>query len=148
MQSFLVECFHSALHDGGEAIAPCPAPIHLHSLEVRHRDSCTPSLGPRAAKKDASVHLAANPAPLRRNIGFRAPTQHERLTLLRCIEDVRSLSTRKLCRRPCMKGGGINPAPEDAVINGLRRVCNIIGIPHSHNRAPPIQHRNFSSGTL
>ncbi|RNC33882.1 hypothetical protein TcCL_Unassigned03381 [Trypanosoma cruzi] len=86
---FLIGCFHSALHDGGEAIAPCPAPVHLHSLEVRHRDSCTASLGPRAAKKDTSVHLAANPAPLRRTIGFRAPTQHERLTLFRCFEDLR-----------------------------------------------------------
>ncbi|RNC32793.1 hypothetical protein TcCL_Unassigned04568 [Trypanosoma cruzi] len=58
----------------------------VHSAS--HRDSCTASLGPRAAKKDTSVHLAANPAPLRRTIGFRAPTQHERLTLFRCIEDV------------------------------------------------------------
>ncbi|RNC55188.1 hypothetical protein TcCL_ESM07332 [Trypanosoma cruzi] len=86
---FLVGCVHSALHHGGEAIAPCPAPIHLHSLEVRHRDSCTASLGPRAAKKDTSVHLAANLTPLRRIIGFRAITQYGRLTLLRCIEDVR-----------------------------------------------------------
>ncbi|RNC32378.1 hypothetical protein TcCL_Unassigned05018 [Trypanosoma cruzi] len=54
-----------------------------------HRDSCTASLGPRASKKDTFVHLTANPATLRRIIGFRAPTQHERLTLLRCIEDVR-----------------------------------------------------------
>ncbi|RNC34396.1 hypothetical protein TcCL_Unassigned02814 [Trypanosoma cruzi] len=86
---FLVGCVHSALHEGGEAIAPCPAPIHLHSLEVRHGDSCTASLGPRAAKKDTSVHLEANPAPLRRIIGFRTTTQHERLTLPRYIEDVR-----------------------------------------------------------
>ncbi|KAF8285308.1 hypothetical protein TcYC6_0010520 [Trypanosoma cruzi] len=85
----LVGCIHSALHQGGEAIAPCPAPIHLHSLEVRHSDSCTASLGPSASKKDTSVHLAANPAPLRRIIGFRAPTRHERLTLPRYIEDVR-----------------------------------------------------------
>ncbi|PWV15259.1 hypothetical protein C3747_30g74 [Trypanosoma cruzi] len=53
------------------------------------------------------------------------------------------LSTGNICRRPCMKSGEINPASEDAVINGLRRVCNIIGTPHSHNRAPPIQHRIF-----
>ncbi|RNC55028.1 mucin TcMUCII [Trypanosoma cruzi] len=33
------------------------------------------------------------------------------------------------------------PLPKDAVINGLPRVCNIIGIPHNHLRAPPIQHR-------
>ncbi|RNC42758.1 hypothetical protein TcCL_NonESM07623 [Trypanosoma cruzi] len=82
MQSLLVGCVHSALHDGDDAVAPCSAPTHLHSLELRHRDSCTASLGPRASSKDASVHLAASPAPLRRIIGFRAPTQHERLTFL------------------------------------------------------------------
>ncbi|RNC41235.1 hypothetical protein TcCL_NonESM09213 [Trypanosoma cruzi] len=60
-------------HHGGEAIAPCLVPIHLHSLEVRHRDSCTASLGPRASKKDTSVHMENNPAPLRRIIGFRTP---------------------------------------------------------------------------
>ncbi|RNC40799.1 hypothetical protein TcCL_NonESM09700, partial [Trypanosoma cruzi] len=64
--------------------------VHLHSLEVRHRDSCTASLVPRASTKDTSVHLAANPAPLRRIIGFHAPTQHERLTLW-YIEDVRGV---------------------------------------------------------
>ncbi|PWV03459.1 hypothetical protein C3747_178g34 [Trypanosoma cruzi] len=38
--------------------------------------------------------------------------------------------------------------PRDAVFNELRRVCNIIGIPHSHNRAPPIQHRIFPWDTV
>ncbi|PWV21198.1 hypothetical protein C3747_3g831 [Trypanosoma cruzi] len=34
------------------------------------------------------------------------------------------------------------PLPRDAVINGLQSFCNIIGIPHNHNHAPPItQHR-------
>ncbi|RNC32676.1 hypothetical protein TcCL_Unassigned04695 [Trypanosoma cruzi] len=98
---FLVGCVHSALHDG-EAITPCPVPVHLHGLGVRHCGSCAASLGPRASKENTSVHLTANPAPLRRSIGFRAPTQHKRLTLLRCIEDVRSLSTRNLCRHPCI----------------------------------------------
>ncbi|RNE99359.1 hypothetical protein TcG_12021 [Trypanosoma cruzi] len=64
-------------------------PTHLHSLEVRRGDSCKASFGPRASSKDASVHLEANPAPLRRIIAFRTPTQHERLTRLRCIEEVR-----------------------------------------------------------
>ncbi|KAF8290609.1 hypothetical protein TcBrA4_0121160 [Trypanosoma cruzi] len=64
-------------------------PTHLHSLEVRHGDSCTASLVPRVSAKDTSVHLAVNPAPLRRIVGFRAPTQHERLTRLRYIDDVR-----------------------------------------------------------
>ncbi|PWV20731.1 hypothetical protein C3747_5g261 [Trypanosoma cruzi] len=58
------------------------------------------------------------------------------------------LPTRNLCRRPCVKGGDINPASEDAVINGLRRVCNTIGTPYSHNRAPPIQHRIFPWDTV
>ncbi|ESS62495.1 hypothetical protein TCDM_09830 [Trypanosoma cruzi Dm28c] len=40
------------------------------------------------------------------------------------------------------------PPPIDAVINELRRVCNIIGIPHSHNRAPPTQNRNFPWDTV
>ncbi|RNE97257.1 hypothetical protein TcG_12670, partial [Trypanosoma cruzi] len=90
MRSCLVGCFHNALHHGDEATAPCPAPTRLHSLEVRRGDSCTASFGPRASsKKDASVHLTASPAPLRRIIAFRTPTQHERLTRLRCIEEVR-----------------------------------------------------------
>ncbi|PWV09419.1 hypothetical protein C3747_79g263 [Trypanosoma cruzi] len=46
------------------------------------------------------------------------------------------------------ENGDIDPAPRDAVVNGLRRVCNIIGIPHSHNRAPPIQHRIFLWDTV
>ncbi|PWU94369.1 hypothetical protein C3747_278g54 [Trypanosoma cruzi] len=40
------------------------------------------------------------------------------------------------------------PLPRDAVINGLKRACNTIGIPHSHNRAPPIQHRIFLWDTV
>ncbi|RNF04200.1 hypothetical protein TcG_10834 [Trypanosoma cruzi] len=89
MRSCLVGCVHTALHHGGEAVAPCPAPTHLHGLGVRHGGSCTVFLVPHASSKDTSVHLAANPAPLRRIIGFRALTQHERLTRLRYMEDVR-----------------------------------------------------------
>ncbi|ESS62244.1 hypothetical protein TCDM_10122 [Trypanosoma cruzi Dm28c] len=63
-------------------------PTHPHGLEVLHGDSCTASLVPRVSKKDASVHLTASPAPLRRIVVFRAPTPHERLTRLRYIEDV------------------------------------------------------------
>ncbi|RNC36018.1 mucin TcMUCII [Trypanosoma cruzi] len=34
------------------------------------------------------------------------------------------------------------PLPRNAVINGLERVCDIIGTPHNHNHASPItQHR-------
>ncbi|RNE97277.1 mucin TcMUCII, partial [Trypanosoma cruzi] len=128
-QYSLVGCFHSALHHGDEAITPCPTP--------------------RAAKKDTSVHLAANPAPLRRIVGFRALTQHKRLTLLRCIEDVRSPIYSEPVP-PSMHNKLAAPIalPRDAVINGLHRVCNTIAIPHSHNRAPPIQNRNFLWDTV
>ncbi|RNF02056.1 hypothetical protein TcG_11313 [Trypanosoma cruzi] len=89
MRSCLVGCVRTALHHGGEAVAPCPAPTHLHGLEVRHGGGCTASLGPHASSKDASVHLDASPAPLRRIIAFRASTQHKRLTRLRYIEHLR-----------------------------------------------------------
>ncbi|ESS62193.1 hypothetical protein TCDM_10164 [Trypanosoma cruzi Dm28c] len=128
-QYSLVGCFHSALHHGGEAIAPCPTP--------------------RAAKKDTSVHLAANPAPLRRIVGFRALTKLKRLTLLRCIEDVCSpIYSEPMPQSMHNQLATSIPLPRDAVINELRRVCNIIAIPHSHNRAPPIQHRNFLWDTV
>ncbi|EKG03738.1 hypothetical protein TCSYLVIO_005210, partial [Trypanosoma cruzi] len=105
--------------------------------------------GPRAAKKDNSVHLAANPAPLRRIVGFRAPTKHKRLTLLRCIEDVRSpIYSEPMPPSMHNQLATSIPLPRDAVINGLHRVCNIIGIFHSHNRAPPIQNRIFPWDTV
>ncbi|RNC53023.1 mucin TcMUCII [Trypanosoma cruzi] len=41
------------------------------------------------------------------------------------------------------------PLPRDSVINGLERVCGIIGIPHNHNHAPPItQHRIIPCDTV
>ncbi|RNC33156.1 mucin TcMUCII [Trypanosoma cruzi] len=40
------------------------------------------------------------------------------------------------------------PPPRDAVINGLERVCDIIGTPHNHNRAPLAQHRIFPRDTV
>ncbi|KAF8292253.1 hypothetical protein TcYC6_0117640 [Trypanosoma cruzi] len=83
MRSFLVGCVRGVFHHGVEAIASCPAPTRLHSLEVRRGDSCTALLGPRASSKDTSVHLAANPAPPRRIVGSYALTQHECLTILR-----------------------------------------------------------------
>ncbi|RNF23249.1 hypothetical protein TcG_01806 [Trypanosoma cruzi] len=89
MRSLRVGCVHSALHNGGAAIAPCPAPTHLHSLEVRQGDGGTASLGPRVSAKGASVHLEANPAPLRRIIVFRAPhstnASHVSVVLRTCV---------------------------------------------------------------
>ncbi|RNC33454.1 hypothetical protein TcCL_Unassigned03849 [Trypanosoma cruzi] len=99
---FLVGCVHSALHHGGEAVAPCPAPIHLHGLEVRHRDSCTASLGPRASKKDACVHLAANPVPLRRTIGVVHSHNTNASHFIDILRTCVAQSDWRLCRRPCM----------------------------------------------
>ncbi|EAN95683.1 hypothetical protein Tc00.1047053506139.90 [Trypanosoma cruzi] len=99
MRSCLVGCVHSALHHGGEAVAPCPAPTHLHSLGVWHRDSCTASLGPRASSKDASAHLAASPAPLRRIIGFRAPHSTNASRVSGILRACVAQSAWKPCRR-------------------------------------------------
>ncbi|RNF06256.1 hypothetical protein TcG_10405 [Trypanosoma cruzi] len=141
MRSFLVGCVHSALRHGGEATAPCPAPTNFHSLEVRHRDSCTASLGPRAANKDTSVHLEANPAPLRRTIGFRAPRQHERLTRLRYIEDVRGVAPTETTPPPTHgKAAAIVPLPGGAVLDGARRVCDCMVSP-DHICTPHAEHR-------
>ncbi|EKF99525.1 hypothetical protein TCSYLVIO_009555, partial [Trypanosoma cruzi] len=123
MRSFLVGCVHCALHHSGEAVAPRPAPTHLHGLGVRHGGSCTASLGPHASSKDASVHLDASPAPLRRIIGFRAPTQHERLTRLRYMEDVRGaapLGNHGIVNT--RKGGDDYFSAGRCVLDGLRRV--------------------------
>ncbi|RNC54950.1 hypothetical protein TcCL_ESM07589, partial [Trypanosoma cruzi] len=142
MRSFLVGCVHSALHHGIEATAPCPALTHLHSLEVRHRDSCTASLGPRASKKDTSAHLAANLAPLRRIVGFLEPTQHERLTFLWYIEEERGA----ICSETMpysIHGNAVTsiPLPRDAVLDGMRRVCSHMGIFPHHTHAPHAEQR-------
>ncbi|EAN98628.1 hypothetical protein TcCL_ESM08809 [Trypanosoma cruzi] len=148
MRYFLVGCFHSASQHGGEAIAPCLAPIHLHSLEAQHRDSCTASLGPRASAKDASVHLAANLAPLRRIVGFRAFTQHERLTLLRYIEDVRGAIC--LETMPPTHGNAVTtiPLPGDAVLDEMRRVCCHMEIFPHHTRVSHAEQRIFVCDTV
>ncbi|KAF5216780.1 hypothetical protein ECC02_010417 [Trypanosoma cruzi] len=148
MRYFLVGCFHSASQHGGEAIAPCLAPTRLHSLEAQHRDSCTASLGPRASAKDASVHLAANLAPLRRIIGFRAFTQHERLTLLRYIEDVRGAIC--LETMPPTHGNAVTtiPLPGDAVLDGMRRVCCHMEIFPHHTRVSHAEQRIFVCDTV
>ncbi|RNC38268.1 hypothetical protein TcCL_NonESM12498 [Trypanosoma cruzi] len=149
MRSFPVGCVHSALHHGGKAIAPCPAPTHLHSLEVRHRDGCTPSLGPRASSKDTSVHLAVNPVPLRRIVGFRAPTQHERLTLLWYVEEVRGAICLETMPSSILgKAATTIPLPRDAVLKELRRVFRHMGISPHHIRASHAEHRIVAWGTV
>ncbi|ESS55144.1 hypothetical protein TCDM_13401 [Trypanosoma cruzi Dm28c] len=148
MRSLLVGCVHTALHHGGEATAPCPAPTHLHSLEVRHSDSCTASLGPRAANKDTSVHLAANPAPLRRIIGCRAPTPHERLTRLRYIEEKRGAVCLETAPSSIPgKTATSIPLPGDAVFKELRRFRGHMGSPLTTS-APLMLSTEFSPGTL
>ncbi|KAF8287481.1 hypothetical protein TcBrA4_0020360 [Trypanosoma cruzi] len=148
MRSLRVGCVHSALHHGGEATAPCPAPTHLHSLEVRHGDSCTASLGPRAANKDTSVHLAANPAPLRRIIGCRAPTPHERLTRLRYIDDVRGAVCLETAPSSIPgKAATSIPLPGDAVFKELRRFRGHMGISPDHIRAPHAEQRIVARDT-
>ncbi|RNC46287.1 hypothetical protein TcCL_NonESM03964 [Trypanosoma cruzi] len=142
MRSCLVGCVHSALHHSGEAVAPCPALTHLHSLGGRHGDSCTASLGPRASSKDASVHLAASPAPLRRIIGFRAPTQHEHLTRLRYMEDVRgAICLEAMPSSIHWKAATTISLPGDAVLNGLRRVRRHMEISPHRIHAPHAEHR-------
>ncbi|RNC54051.1 hypothetical protein TcCL_ESM08561 [Trypanosoma cruzi] len=149
MRSFPVGCVHGALHHGGEAIAPCLAPTHLHSLELRRRDSCTASLVPRVSTKDASVHLAANLAPLRRIIGFRAPTQHEHLTRLLYIEDVRG-AIRLETMPSSMPGKAVTTIllPRDGVLRVLRRVRSHMRVFPHHTRASHAEHRIVVWGTV
>ncbi|PWU84492.1 hypothetical protein C4B63_223g9 [Trypanosoma cruzi] len=148
MRSLLVGCVHSALHHGGEATAPCPIPTRLHSLEVRHGDSCTASLVPRVSAKDTSVHPAVNPAPLRRIVGFRAPTRHERLTRLRYIDDVRGAVCLETAPSSITgKAATTIPLPGDAVLKELRRVRSHMGISPDHICAPHAEHRVFARDT-
>ncbi|ESS61233.1 hypothetical protein TCDM_11190 [Trypanosoma cruzi Dm28c] len=123
-------------------------PTHLHSLEVSHGDSCTASLVPRVSAKDTSVHLAVNPAPLRRIVGFRAPTQHERLTRLRYIDDVRGAVCSETAPSSITgKAATTIPLPGDAVLKELRRVRGHMGISPDHIRAPHAEHRVFARDT-
>ncbi|KAF8288149.1 hypothetical protein TcBrA4_0017710 [Trypanosoma cruzi] len=135
---------HGALfHDGG-AIFPYLAPACRRIAEARYRESSKASLGPSTHRENTSVHLESNLLPLRRILWLRAITQRKRYTRLHDHGDLRCL-THSEPMSPSMHGKAATstPPPRDAVINGLLRVCNIIGIPHNHNRAPPIQHRIF-----
>ncbi|RNC34615.1 hypothetical protein TcCL_Unassigned02585 [Trypanosoma cruzi] len=96
MQSFLIGYVHGVSLYHGETIVPCLAQTYLHNMKVLYRNSCTTSLGISAPTEDTSVYLQANHFPLRKILWLLALTQHERHALLRCIEDVRSLSTRNL----------------------------------------------------
>ncbi|KAF8278948.1 hypothetical protein TcBrA4_0105850 [Trypanosoma cruzi] len=124
-------------------------PTHLHSLEVSYGDSCTASLVPRVSAKDTSLHLAAGPAPLRRIVGFRAPTQHKRLTRLRYIEDVRGAVCLETAPPSItVKASTTVPLPGDAVLKELRRVRSHMGISPDHIRAPHAEHRVFARDTV
>ncbi|KAF8284541.1 hypothetical protein TcYC6_0014900 [Trypanosoma cruzi] len=125
------------------------APTRLHSLEVRHGDSCTSSLVPRVSSKDTSVHLASSPAPLRRIVGFRAPTRHERLTRLRYIEDVRGAVCSETTPSSIPgKAATTILLPGDAVLKELRRVRSRMGISPDRIRAPLVEHRVFARDTV
>ncbi|PWU92599.1 hypothetical protein C4B63_36g96 [Trypanosoma cruzi] len=150
MQSFLIRYVHIVSLHCDESILPCFAPTYLHHMEVRCRDSCKTSLGISAPREYTSVYLEANLFPLQKILWILALTQHERLTLLRFIEDVRGAICLEAIPSSIL-GKAVKtsfPLPRDAVINELHRVCNTIAIPHNHNRAPPIQHRNFLWDTV
>ncbi|RNC52728.1 mucin TcMUCII, partial [Trypanosoma cruzi] len=127
----------------GKSILPCLAHIYLHSTEVLYRNSCTTSLGISAPTEDTSVYLEANPLPLRKILWLRETNQHERHARYHNHEDLRSLiHSEPVSPSMHRKAATSIPLPKDAVINGLERVCDTIGIPHNHNHAPPItQHR-------
>ncbi|PWV20631.1 hypothetical protein C3747_5g68 [Trypanosoma cruzi] len=89
MRSFLIVYVHSVSLYCGESIVPCLAQTYLHNMEVRYRDGSKTSLGISASTDNKSVCLESNLFPLRNILWLLALTQHERLTLLQCIEDVR-----------------------------------------------------------
>ncbi|EAN81413.1 hypothetical protein Tc00.1047053507973.20 [Trypanosoma cruzi] len=123
--------------------------VRPQCVAPRRRGSRTASLGPRASTKDASVHLAASQAPLRRIIGFRAPTQHERLTFLWYIEEVRGAVCSETTPSSILgKAATTIPLPRDAVLKELRRVCSHMRIFPHHIRASHAEHRIFVCDTV
>ncbi|EKF38240.1 hypothetical protein MOQ_001552 [Trypanosoma cruzi marinkellei] len=140
--SFWSDVSKGASQHGGEVIAPSPAPSHLHSLEARKCDSCASLLGPRASAKDAPLHLAAGPAPLQKIVGSRGPTQHERATRPRCIEDVRGMICSETTPSSIIgKAATTIPLPRYSVVNKLRRVRSHMRISPHHIRTPHAEHR-------
>ncbi|RNC33278.1 hypothetical protein TcCL_Unassigned04046 [Trypanosoma cruzi] len=89
---FLVGRVHSALHRGGEAITPCPA----HAQKRRILLSTWPPIQHRCGGSLGSVKPHSTNA------------SHFSDVLGTCVAQ----SDWRLCRRPCMKGGDIDPASE------------------------------------
>ncbi|RNC52292.1 mucin TcMUCII [Trypanosoma cruzi] len=149
MQSFLIGYVHSVSLYSGDAIVPCLAPTYLHNMEVRYRKSCKTSLGINASTENTSVYLKANPLPLRKTLWPCALTQYERYVGLHDYEDLRFLIYSE-CMPPSMHNKAATSIPllKDVVINELRCVSNIIGMPHNHNRAPLTQHRIIPWNTV
>ncbi|RNC53848.1 mucin TcMUCII [Trypanosoma cruzi] len=149
MRFFLIEYVHSVSLYCGEAIVPCLAYNYLHNMEARYRDSCTTSLGISAPTEDTSVYLEANLLRLRKILWLRALTQQEHCIRLHDYGDLRSLIYSEPMP-PSMHGKAATSIPlqRDAVINELHRVCNIIGTPRNHIRAPLLFNIEFFPGTL
>ncbi|KAF5216592.1 hypothetical protein ECC02_010630 [Trypanosoma cruzi] len=99
--------------------------------------------------EDTSVYLEANILPLRKILWRRALTQYERYIRFHDHEDLRSLIYSEPMP-PSMHGKAATsiPLPRDFVINGLQRVCDIIGTPRNQLRAPLTQHRIISWDTV
>ncbi|RNC53476.1 mucin TcMUCII [Trypanosoma cruzi] len=147
MRFFLIGCVHSVSLYCGEAIAPCLAYNYLHRMEVRYRDSCKASLVFSAPTEDTSVYLEGNLPPLRKILWLRALTQQERCIRLHDYGDLRSPIYSEPMP-PSMHGKAATSIPlqRDAVINELHRVCNIIGTPRNHLRAPLLFNIEFFMG--
>ncbi|RNC39141.1 hypothetical protein TcCL_NonESM11539, partial [Trypanosoma cruzi] len=91
----------------------------------------------------------ANPAPLRRIIEFRASGQHERLTRLRYIEDVRGVAHMETTPPPTHgKAATSILLPGDAVLKELRRFGSHMRIFPRHIRAPHAEQWIFVWGTV
>ncbi|KAF8290760.1 hypothetical protein TcYC6_0127180 [Trypanosoma cruzi] len=150
MRSFLVAYVYSVLFHNGGAIFPYLAPTCLRNTAARYRGSSKASLGPSTHRENTSFYLESNLLPLRKILWLRAITQRKRYTRLHDHGDLRSLIYSEPMS-PSMHGKAATstPLPKDAVITESRRVCNITGIPHNHNHAPPLtQHRIFLWDTV
>ncbi|RNC52204.1 mucin TcMUCII [Trypanosoma cruzi] len=149
MRSFSIEYVYSVSLYCGDAILPCLAYTYLNNMEVRYRDSCKASLVFSAPTEDTSVCLEGNLLRLRKILWLRALTKQERCIRLHDYEDLRSLIYSEPMP-PSMHGKAATSIPlqRDAVINELHRVCNIIGTPRKHIRAPLLFNIEFFPGTL
>ncbi|ESS60620.1 hypothetical protein TCDM_11840 [Trypanosoma cruzi Dm28c] len=101
-QSFSIRYGHVVSLYYGDAIVPCRAPTYLHNTEVLYRNSCKTHLGIGAPTEYTSVYLEANILPLRKILWLRDTIQHERHARFHDHGDLSSLSTRNLCRCPCI----------------------------------------------